>query len=124
MCNLARMVEQGGDGFGALHGGAVQTTFDFEPAAFIENLQTPEFLVDGGGLAEVRHAHVDINAHVGGDNVGTCAAVDYAGIDGNSLPQVGKFDDLRDLARGFDDGARAVLEIDAGVEGRPEIWSS
>src|SRR5579871_446591 len=102
-----REMEQAHRSGGALHRGTVQPAGDFDGAALVKGAEGAKSLFQHESITRVQHAHVDFNAGLGGHDVGTSAAADDAGVDGDAAPEPGERGDALDLAGQLDHGAGA-----------------
>src|SRR5579871_5649782 len=113
--DLLRGAKQSQDFVGAFERRAVDTSADFQLASRIDWPQRAEFSIHHRSLLGGGDAQIEFGFGLVGDHIRARAAANYAGIHRDSLFQIRKICDLRDLSRELENRAGAFLEVEAGV---------
>ncbi len=101
----------------ALHGQAVDATFDAERAMLVKRFQRAEAAVEAGGLLRSLDANIDFDRSFRRNHIGARTTADDSGIDRQTALQVVKLRHFDDLAREFENRAVSLAGFEACVRG-------
>ena len=103
---------------GALHGRAVDATFERQGAAGVAGgLERGKFALEARAVRGANCADVDFGPGFGGDDVGFGTAADDSGVDGDAALEIGEGAYTLKLTGQLEDGGAAAGEVDSGVGG-------